>query len=57
MVFTAISYILLAILLSFSKRLYAYKELIIIQSFIIFATTIGIEWLFSIYEDYALYNG
>ena len=53
MVFTAISYILLAILLSFSKRLYAYKELIIIQSFIIFATTIGIEWLFSIYEDYA----
>lgn len=47
-----ISYILLAIVLIFSAKLQSYLTLILIQSISIFLTTIGMDWINSIYEDY-----
>lgn len=49
---TFASYILLAILLVFSKSLQEYISLIAIQSLIIICTTLGTDWVNSIYEDY-----
>lgn len=49
---TLISYILLIIIVSFNSKLQTYKLLIVIYSVNIIGTTIGINWLYSIYEDY-----
>lgn len=49
---TVISYFLLAALVYFSPNLSSYKTLIVIQSINIIGTTIGIEWLYTIIEDY-----
>lgn len=49
---TLISYILLIIIVSFNSKLQTYKLLIAIYSVNIIGTTIGINWLYSIYEDY-----
>ena len=52
MVSTVISYLLLAGLVCFAPSLESYKTLIAIQSINIIGTTIGIEWLYTIVEDY-----
>lgn len=49
---TLISYLSLLFLLIFAKDLTNYRLLIVIQSFSIIFTTIGIEWIFSIFEEY-----
>lgn len=49
---TLISYISLLFLLIFAKDISNYRLLIVIQSFSILFTTIGIEWIFSIFEEY-----
>lgn len=49
---TVISYIILFIFLAFSARLYDYRTLILIQSAAILLTTVGTDWVNSIYEDY-----
>lgn len=49
---TILSYILLLICLLFIPNLANYKILIIILSLEIILTTIGCEWVYTIYEDY-----
>lgn len=49
---TLVAYIALFTTLTVSETLQKYKALIIIYSFGIVLTTIGVEWLYSIYEDY-----
>lgn len=51
---TIISYVLLVGTLFWWKKLAGYQELIIVQSLIILFTTIGIDWLYGIYEDYLI---
>lgn len=46
-----VSYVFLIAVL-FIPKFYAYKELILIQSTMIFFTTIGVDWINSVYEDY-----
>lgn len=48
----AVSYLLLVILLCTVPELRGYFSLLVILSCQIFLKTIGIEWLYSIYEDY-----
>lgn len=52
MIFTLISYMLLVVLLIISTKLKEYRLLIIIQSLSIMLTTLGADWINSIYEDY-----
>lgn len=52
MLSTAVSYLLLVILVYISPKLNSYSELIAIQSIGIIGTTVGIEWLYTINEDY-----
>lgn len=52
LVSTLISYVLLLLLLSFSNKLNSYKTCILIFSLQIFFTTIGAEWIYSIFENY-----
>lgn len=49
---TLFAYILLIITVYFNSKLQTYKLLIAIYSINIIGTTIGINWLYSIYEDY-----
>ncbi|WP_270635728.1 flippase [Limosilactobacillus mucosae] len=49
---TAFSYLLLFITLLFVSSLQSYKEAILIFSIQIFLTTIGMDWLYTIYEEY-----
>lgn len=49
---TIISYILLILILFSSKKLQLYKLLILIQSLNIIGNTLGVNWVYSIYEDY-----
>lgn len=49
---TAFSYLLLFITLLFVSSLRSYKEAILIFSIQIFLTTIGMDWLYTIYEEY-----
>lgn len=49
---TILSYIALVILLLFSNKLHGYWLCIAILSIQIFFTTIGTEWVYSIYEEY-----
>lgn len=47
-----ISYVLLIIVYSYWSKLHNYTNLIIIQSTIIIFNTLGVEWIYSIYENY-----
>lgn len=49
---TVVSYIVLFILLLFSVQLHNYRLLILVQSTSILLTTLGADWINSIYEDY-----
>lgn len=49
---TLFSYICLILLFCISKKLQSYSVLIIIHSFSIVGTTLGLNWVFSIEEDY-----
>lgn len=49
---TTISYLLFLIILFFVPKLIEYRELLIILSVALPLSTIGTEWIFSIYEDY-----
>ena len=49
---TIIAYILLFVYLFLSKKASLYQSCILILSLQIFFTTLGTEWLFSIFEDY-----
>lgn len=50
---TIVSYIALLTVVILSSKLYDYKNLIFILSIQIGFQTIGVEWIYSIYEDYA----
>lgn len=50
---TIMSYVLFALLLIIVPKFQEYKTLLIILSLQIIFKTIGIEWIYSIYEDYA----
>lgn len=49
---TLISYSLLAAVILAIPKLYLYKQLLIIQSIQIILTTVGADWINSIFEDY-----
>lgn len=49
---TFISYILLIILINLFREFENYKNLIAIQSICILGGTIGVNWIYQIYEDY-----
>ena len=53
MIATILAYILLAVVIVFSGQVNRYAITVIIFSLQIFFTTIGVEWLFSMYEEYA----
>jgi O-antigen/teichoic acid export membrane protein len=50
---TIASYILLIVCIILVPKFYVYKSLLIILSLQVIFKTIGIEWIYSIYEDYA----
>lgn len=50
---TIVSYFLLSIVLIFSNKLHPYLVCILILSTQIFFTTIGTEWIYSIFEEYS----
>ncbi len=52
MIFTIISYLVLGIMLIFVQEIKDYKELLLILSIQILFKTIGVEWIYSIYEDF-----
>ena len=49
---TILALILLAIFVVFFKRINTYSDLILIQSIMIIGNLVGVNWLFSIVEDY-----
>ena len=49
---TIISYLVLFSLLITNNRLHGYEQLILLLSLQIVFTTIGVEWIYSIFEDY-----
>ncbi|WP_294001632.1 flippase [uncultured Megasphaera sp.] len=49
---TIISYILLAILIVVSSGLQAYTSILLVYSLTIILTTIGVDWINTIYEDF-----
>ena len=49
---TALAYLLLFIWIYFSYKLHNYWELLLIQSISIFISTIGVEWINTIFEDF-----
>ena len=49
---TIVSYALLIILIVLLRKLHPYLKLIIIQSLLIFGTTLGVEWAYNIFEDF-----
>ena len=53
MISTLVAYILLIISMLYIEKLSNYTELIVIFSFQILFTTIGVEWIYSIFEEYA----
>ena len=52
MVSTSLSYLALAVAIFCSAKLRGYTELLLIMSLQIFFTTIGTEWIFTIFEEY-----
>ena len=55
MFFTLISYLLLGIMLMFVQEIKDYKVLLLILSVQILFKTIGVEWIYSIYEDFCFH--
>lgn len=53
MITTAISYFIMVVMLLLPTKLVNYRYLILIQSMSILFTTIGVDWIYNIYEDYA----
>lgn len=51
-IFTLFSYFILAVTLIIPTKLSNYTILLLIQSVQIFFTTIGVDWVYTIYEDY-----
>ena len=51
-IFSIISYIVFFLILLFPTKLQNYKELLFIQSIIVILTTLGVEWIYNLYEDY-----
>lgn len=49
---TVVSYLLLAVLVFTIEKLQPYIKLILIQSLLIAATTLGVEWVYNIFEDF-----
>jgi O-antigen/teichoic acid export membrane protein len=49
---TILALILLALFVVFFKRINTYSDLILIQSIMIIGNLVGVNWLFSIVEDY-----
>lgn len=49
---TVVAYVVLFLLIIFWRRLDGYKALLLIQSLTVLFTTIGTDWINSIYEDY-----
>ena len=49
---TAVSLIILFLIVSFNTKLKGYKSLLIIQSFSIILTAVGMDWINTIYEDF-----
>lgn len=52
LLFTIISYAILLITLIFPTKLQNYTVLLLIQSITVIFTTLGVEWIYTIYEDY-----
>lgn len=52
LIFTVLSYVILFIILLIPTKLNNYTKLLLIQSIQIFFTTIGVDWIYTIYEDY-----
>lgn len=52
LIFTLLSYILLIIVLFLPTKLVEYRKLIMLQSLTIIFTTIGVDWIYAIFEDY-----
>lgn len=50
--FTILAYVLLIGLYTIWAKLHNYTGLIIVQSLAMFFTTLGVDWLYQIYEDY-----
>lgn len=50
--FTATAYIVLFLLIIFWQKAYQYKDLLLILALMLLATTIGVEWIFNIFEDF-----
>lgn len=50
---TFISYLILAIIIFLPTKISFYRNLILIQSLTLLFTTIGVDWIYTIYEDYA----
>lgn len=51
-IFTVLSYLLLFLVLLLPTKLVEYKAVILILSIQVLFTTIGVDWIYSIYEDY-----
>ena len=52
MISTALTYAVLAVTMLFWTKLHAYTDLMLVLSLQIFFTTIGTEWVFTIFEEY-----
>ena len=52
MISTALTYAALAVTMLFWTKLHAYTDLMLVLSLQIFFTTIGTEWVFTIFEEY-----
>lgn len=52
MISTALTYVALAVTMLFWTKLHAYTDLMLVLSLQIFFTTIGTEWVFTIFEEY-----
>ena len=52
MITTVVAYGMLAVIMACSQKLIQNKSLLFIQSLVILFTTLGVDWLFSIYEEY-----
>lgn len=49
---TTVSYALLALTILFAEKLSDYKDLLIVLSANLVLTTLGVEWIYTIYEDF-----
>lgn len=54
LIFTFFSYIILGICLIFISKFQEYRLLLVVQSITILLTTLGVDWVNTVYEDYFL---